>query len=183
MNDVRRYQLVALLAALLVVVVVFVRPQESKAPTNTTNQANTNVSANTNTTVETIPSMDFFTDDVPDANIGFRFTAKIPSGWVADLSAAGTVMTLYRPTLTTESLQVTSYTGSFADPTGADGLPDRSAINGHEARTFVITTGTSTQTIVDIAVTSSRVARFTFAADLKPAIITLIRPTITVSSL
>jgi hypothetical protein len=130
MPDVRRYQLIAIVAAVLALTVAFVRPKESPAPTNTNHAANTNggtntnttagnTTANTNTAVETDM---FYAADLPDADPVFNFSMLLQAGWVAEYDAATKAILVSDPHATGAKklrLKITYYRGqTVATPTG-----------------------------------------------------------------
>lgn len=133
MKDVRRYQLIALVAALLALTVAFVRPKESAAPTNNANTGtNTNTVTNTalNTNAATNSNLDtdrFFAADLPDADPVFNFSMLLGAGWTAEYDSRNKAILVSDPRATGAKqlrLKISYYRGSeFAPPSGT-AVPD-----------------------------------------------------------
>jgi len=182
MTDVRRYQLIALLAAVLALTVAFVRPQETNAPTNTNTGENNNTTLNTNTVVNQnvnespLDGLEFTVADLPDANSDLQFRMRLMASWAAELVEDGATIRFFDPrdeTLTL--LRVTTYPETtFVPPANMVGAATSATVDGQPAQQYTVTSATDegqTQVVFDArrANSPSLVTRFIFDTSVSTA--------------
>lgn len=193
MTDVRRYQLIALLAAVLALTVAFVRPQETNAPTNT-NTVNTNTVANTNTVINgnvnaaVLDTLEFTVADLPDASSKLRFRLRLMTGWAAEVVDEGATIRFIDPSNDgVEQLRVTTYESeTFSAPTDVIGTATIMTIDGQVAQRYAIPDSqdaTQTSLVYDTQSSNDQtlVTRFTFASNISLTTATEIMSTVILS--
>ncbi|MBI3572730.1 MAG: hypothetical protein HY092_00850 [Candidatus Kerfeldbacteria bacterium] len=121
-----------------------VRPKSTIAPT-----INTNVNRTLTNISTTGATIDFNTNDLPDRDPKFHFTAKIPATWAANNTSDGQTIYFFNPshgsTLPDATVLVTYYQAStFSLPwsTASSSQAIDKTIDGYPARWYQWTTGT-----------------------------------------
>lgn len=174
MTDVRRYQLIAVLAAALALTVAFVRPQETNAPTNTNGanengNVNTNAALNQNVNASTLDSLEFTMADLPDADSALRFRLRTVAGWAAELADDGRQVRFFDPTNdSATTLVVSTYDrSSFTAPANTVGDPVAMTLDGNAGQRYAVTDPedmSRTGSVYDLRAADrpTTVTRFTF---------------------
>lgn len=149
MNDVRRYQLIAVLAAILALTVAFIHPKETSAPTNNGHSnSNTNSTINSNGNVNAdnsvLTGQTFYTADLPEADPAYKFSIRLMSGWVVEYNGDSRRIEITNPDKTgTEKTQILIgyYRGTvFAVPGGSPvGEETNTTVAGQSARRMTVT--------------------------------------------
>lgn len=187
MKDVRRYQLIAAVAALLALTVAFVRPKPTNAPTNSgnTNTAsnvnigNTNSAANTNAAANPDTNL-FMTTDLPDIDPNLNFSIRLDESWAARYDEAQRAIIFFDPKgkeADVTKVAVKYYQGAhFVAPARMIDQPTGRTIDDHDAQSVAIQAGgadwpwtTGRVTVADAQATDSIILRFLFSPDVTTA--------------
>lgn len=187
MKDVRRYQLIAVVAALLALTVAFVRPKPTNAPTNsgntnTTSNVNvgdTNSTANTNAAANPDTNL-FVTTDLPDIDPNLHFSIRLDESWAARYDEAQGAIIFFDPQgqAADETKVAVKYYEStdFTAPARMIGQPTGRTIDDHDAQSVVIQAAsadwpwtTGQVTVADVQATGDIILRFLVSPDVTTA--------------